>query len=448
MQRDVRKIWLAIKRHWYLAWPLILANIATPLLALSDVAIAGHLTEAKYLASVTIGAELITFIFWIFGFFRMGTTGLISQAAGEKNELKKAQIFSNSILMALVTGIIVAVIALFLKTIFVQSLSENSKLNDLIETYFSIRLLATPAVLMTYVIYGWLIGNSHTKIAVILTFTVNMLNILLNIYFAIFLELNSNGIALGTLIAEWFGLFFGLSCIIYITKKNPLKSLYDFNKRTLIVLARINGPLFLRTIVLKIVFVSFTLESIKLGIDLAAAIGVFLIILSSVAHCIDGFSFASEIEAGNSIGSMSFENFIYSLWAGAIWTFVSIIFFNILLLSFGSSLINLLTSHSKVANSAISLIPILCLFLVVAAPSYWLDGVFIGLTRVKDMCLTVILATLIGWYGSMFLVGTETLNGLLFTFFSFGTLRTVLLFLRLKTAIKSFKHRFSSHLNL
>ena len=69
MQRDVRKIWLAIKRHWYLAWPLILANIATPLLALSDVAIAGHLTEAKYLASVTIGAELITFIFWIFGLF-------------------------------------------------------------------------------------------------------------------------------------------------------------------------------------------------------------------------------------------------------------------------------------------------------------------------------------------------------------------------------------------
>ncbi|MDX1319559.1 MAG: MATE family efflux transporter, partial [Oceanospirillum sp.] len=63
------------KQIFALSLPIIISNISVPLLGLVDTAVVGHLSDASYLAGVTLGATLFSFLFWGFGFLRMGTTG-------------------------------------------------------------------------------------------------------------------------------------------------------------------------------------------------------------------------------------------------------------------------------------------------------------------------------------------------------------------------------------
>ena len=425
---------IAVQHHWQLAWPLIIANCTTPLLGLADAAIAGHLDSAKYLAAVTVGAELITLLFWSCGFLRMGTTGLVAQAQGRGDTQEGLQILGNALLMGFVLGCGLTVLGLLSIDWVLAYAKPDENIQPILTSYLTIRMFSAPATLMSYAIAGWLLGCGKTRMAVIIALLTNSVNIVFNYSFAIGLGLNSDGIAIGTVTAEVLGLLFGIYLLIKLQGAAVLRYLIEFHRQVLKRLLVVNAPLMIRTLALEIVFVCLTVFAARIGVDEAAAVGLILVLLSTAAFALDGFAFASEIEAGQSMGAKDRPRFRRGLQAGWQLTLFSALIFIVLIGIFKQPVLTALTPHQNVVNLTLMYIPHLQLLLAILAIAYWLDGVFIGLTRVMDMCIMMILATSLGWFGGLAIMGTSDINSLMKAFILFAAIRSVGLFCRLPAA--------------
>jgi MATE family multidrug resistance protein len=428
-----------VTRLWHLAWPLIIANIATPLLGLADAAIAGHLDQAYYLAAVTVGAELLVIFFGTFSFLRMGTTGLVAQAVGSDDQAHSFRIVANAVLLAFGIGSLLLVAGAQAIDPLLEFAKPTAEMTDPLQEYLEVRLWGAPANLTLIALTGWFIGQGLTRIALYLSVGINILNIVCNYLLAIELQLNSYGIALGTVISEYAGVVIaGYILWRKFTRSNIVIDSIQASGLWL-RLVKINTPLMLRTILLHSVFVTLSVFAARLGVEEAAAIGLILVLLATAAYALDGFAYASEIEAGQALGERRFKRFTDSLWAGAILsvasTTVIVVFANL----FHSQLFHALTDFQNVVTEANALMPWFTWILFALCWSYWLDGVFIGLTKTLDMCIAMCLATIFGWIGSLWLIGTQTLDQLMASFLIFSIVRTISLGSRLPAIIEEIK---------
>jgi len=426
-------------RLWHLAWPLIIANIATPLLGLADAAIAGHLDQAYYLAAVTVGAELLVIFFGTFSFLRMGTTGLGAQAVGSNDQAHSFRIVANAVLLALAIGSLLLIAGAQAIDPLLEFANPTLEMTDPLREYLEVRLWGGPANLTLISLTGWFIGQGLTRIALYLSVGINILNIVCNYLLAIELQLNSYGIALGTVISEYAGVV--IAGAVLWRKFTLSKVVIDSIQASglWVQLVKINTPLMLRTILLHSVFVALSVFAARLGVKEAAAIGLILVLLATAAYALDGFAYASEIEAGQALGERQFERFADSLRAGAILSFAStaviVLFANV----FHSQLFHALTDFQDVVTEANTLMTWFTWILFALCGSYWLDGVFIGLTKTLDMCLAMGLATVFGWIGSLWFIGTHSLDQLMTAFLIFSIIRTISLGSRLPAIIGEIK---------
>ena len=305
-----------IRRLWRLALPLIIANISTPILGLADAAISGHLDHAYYLAAVTIGAELLVVFFGAFSFLRMGTTGMVAQAVGAKDHSLSFSILSHAITLATIIGLGLLVLGSQATAPLLELAQAPAEMHRPLEEYLETRLWGAPANLSLLVLTGWFVGKGHTQIALYLAITINLLNICLNYTLAIGYQMNSFGIALGTVISEYVGLIVAFT-ILALGLRNMRRPLKQTWQPALVVkLIKVNLPLMIRTIALHGVFVSLSVFAARLGTVEAASVGLILVLLATAAYALDGFAYAAEIEAGQSLGERHFNRFIDSLKGG------------------------------------------------------------------------------------------------------------------------------------
>jgi len=429
-----------VRRLWHLAWPLIIANIATPLLGLADAAIAGHLDQAYYLAAVTVGTELLVIFFGTFSFLRMGTTGLVAQAVGSNDQAHAFRIVANSVLLALGIGILLLLLGAQAIDPLLQFAEPSAEMTDPLQEYLAIRLWGAPANLTLIALTGWFIGQGLTRVALYLSVGINALNIVCNYLLAIELQLNSYGIALGTVISEYAG---AVIASYVLWRKFTLSRVVIPSIQASglwLQLVKINTPLMLRTILLHSVFVTLSVFAARLGVQEAAAIGLILVLLATAAYALDGFAYASEIEAGQALGERQFIRFKESLWAGAILSLISTAIIVLIANLFHSQLFQTLTNFQNVVAEANALMTWFTWILLALCWSYWLDGVFIGVTKTIDMCLAMFIATAFGWYGSLWLIGTNSLDQLMAGFLIFSAIRTITLAVRLPAVIFELKH--------
>jgi MATE family multidrug resistance protein len=428
-----------VNRLWHLAWPLIIANIATPLLGLADAAIAGHLDQAYYLAAVTVGAELLVIFFGTFSFLRMGTTGLVAQAVGSNDQAHSFRIVANAVLLALAIGCLLLLAGAQAIDPLLKFAKPTLEMTEPLQEYLKVRLWGAPANLTLIALTGWFIGQGLTRIALYLSVGINILNIVCNYLLAIELQLNSYGIALGTVISEYTGVL--IAGVVLWRKFTLSKVVIGSIKASglWVQLVKINTPLMLRTILLHSVFVTLSVFAARLGVEEAAAIGLILVLLATAAYALDGFAYASEIEAGQALGERQFERFTDSLRAGAVLSIAStaviVLFTNV----FHSQLFHALTDFQDVVTEANSLMTWFTWILFALCGSYWLDGVFIGLTKTLDMCLTMCFATVFGWIGSLWFIGTHSLDQLMAAFLIFSIIRTISLGSRLPAIIEEIR---------
>ncbi|WP_163836195.1 MATE family efflux transporter [Spartinivicinus ruber] len=410
---------------WAIAWPMMLANITTPLLGLVDAAVLGHLPEAYYLGAVAIGSAIFSFIFWSFGFLRMGTTGIVAQAFGENNYVAIQQCFYQSIIIALVIGTVVIICQSAIFWLGCLFFDPPSQVNSELRIYYEIRIWSAPAVLINFTLIGWLIGVQRTRLPLLLTVIAHSTNIVLDILLVMVFKLNTAGVAIATITADYLTLFIGLLCCSKVlnTLGQPLFTTISIKGIKQLIL--INKDLFFRSLCLLLCFAFFTAQGSRQGEQILAANALLINFLLIISNGLDGFAHAAEALVGKAIGEKKLNHLQAAIKSTGIWSLVGSIFFMILFWLLGKQIIFALTNIESVRELAITYLPWLIWLPLVTVWSYWLDGVFIGSVRTDLMMYTVLGSCLLIYLPVWWFTRQFDNTGLWLAFFSFLAARSL-----------------------
>lgn len=388
---------------------MIIANISTPLLGLVDTAVMGHLASADYLAAIALGSTIFTFLFWGFGFLRMATTGLIAQASGNNNHESYASILVQGLQLACLIAASLLILQTPIKQFAFYILESTPDVINHAQTYFDIRIWSAPAILVNYVFLGYLIGKAETRKALLLVLVVNIINIILDLYFVNILRMKADGVALASVFAEYVGLVAGLFLIysndISLRKllNNSLKLSTLKDKKWL----SLNGNIFVRTLCLISSFAFFTAQGAKQGETILAANALLLNFITFMAFVLDGFANAIEIITGKAIGANNQIMLRRGLLLGSFWAVIFACLFSLIYFLYGADIISLLTTIPDVVATASIYLNWLVVIPIIAVWSYIFDGLFIGATRSTEMRNTMLFASIFCylpvWYNTQFM---------------------------------------------
>lgn len=389
---------------WRLAGPMILSNLTIPVLGMVDTAVVGHLSSPHYLGAVAIGGLMFSFVYWAFGFLRMGTTGQIAQAHGrlDHNEIRSG--FARAGLLALILSVLIIALQLPIQVLAMAVLEASVEVEAYASEYFYIRVWGAPATLFTYVLIGWFLGMQNAHGPLYLLLIINLTNIVLDLLFVWGLGMDVDGVALASVISEYIGVGVGVWLVQRELRLYPgqwLKHhIFDTAKlRSMLVL---NHNIFIRTLCLIFSFAFFTAQGAKHGDIILAANAVLLNFQAFMAYGLDGFANAAEALVGKAVGQKNRQDFKQAVHTAAVWSAGVAVFFTLLYLLLGVQLINLLTDIEDVRNMAYLFLPWLVISPLLSVWSYLFDGIFIGATRSAEMRNTMLIATFLcylpAWY--------------------------------------------------
>ena len=413
---------------------MILGNISIPVLGMVDTAVMGHLDSAHYLGGVAIGSVIFSFLFWAFGFLRMSTTGLTAQAFGQQNN----HLLEKTLLKAVISCIAIASIILLSKnlisSIAFELMETSAAVQQQARVYFDIRIWSTPAILVNYVMLGWFIGKQAARHALILVLTVTLSNMLLDVVFVYGMGMTVDGVALASVIAEYLGLTVGL----YLLSKHSINpSIFRYLKRGEIDFfdaewLKLNGNIFIRTLLLLFSFAFFTAQSGKAGDVILAANSVLLNFLTLIAFLLDGFANATEVFSGKAAGNKDKKALKRALVLNGYWSLIVACLFSGIYWLFGKQIILLMTSIDEVIIVAEQYLIWLIIMPMVGVWAYLFDGLFIGTTRSKEMRNSMFIATLACYLPAWYLLQPLGNHGLWLALLIFLAARGILQSLYLK----------------
>lgn len=402
------------RQVWQIAGPMIIANITTPLLGLVDTAMVGHLSSAHYLGAVAIGSMIFTFVFWGFGFLRMSTTGLTSQAYGENDPHKMQAILMQSAWLALLIAVLLLLFQTPIIRMALQLIDSSHEVEHYAAIYFNIRIWSAPATLLNYAILGWLIGREASRAALLMVLVINIINIVLDALFVLGFGMNVDGVALASVIAEYGGLLMGILLLKHYGfskdsfRLSLTKQILQTSHRGL----QVHGNVMIRTFLLISCFALFTTQGARQGDTVLAANSVLLNFITFMAFVLDGFANATEVLTGKSIGRRSPEMLKSSLNITGFWSVLMAASFSLVYLLFGEKIIRALTSIDAVIDYADNYLVWVIIAPLLAVWSYLLDGVFIGATRSREMRNTMLFSALCCYLPAFYLLQVFGNHGL------------------------------------
>lgn len=375
------------KALWRLALPMIFSNITVPLLGLVDTAVIGHLDSSVYLGGVAIGATATSFLFMLLLFLRMSTTGLTAQAFGAKDPLRLARALVQPLILALAAGGIIVLLRAPLIALALHIVGGSDAVLEQAQRFLAIRWLSAPASLANLVLLGWLLGVQYARAPVILLVVGNLLNIILDFWLVIGLQMNVQGAALATVAAEYGTFILGLWLVWRVLvmrgiSLSLLKTAWRGNIRKLLAL---NRDIMLRSFLLQLCFGALTVFGARLGPEIVAVNAVLMTLLTFTAYALDGFSYAVEAHSGQAFGARE-SGQLRAVWRAACrQAGLVALAFALVYACFGESIIALLTSLPALRELAHHYIIWQVILPVVGVWCYLLDGMFIGATRGAEM---------------------------------------------------------------
>ncbi|MCM2131718.1 MATE family efflux transporter [Larsenimonas rhizosphaerae] len=416
----------ATQRVWGLAWPIILSNITVPLLGLVDTAVVGHLSDARYLAAVTLGATLFSFLFWGFGFLRMGTTGLTSQAHGRGDTKSLRHLLGQSLIIALILGLILIALSPLLITAGLDLLGGAPDTRELANGYAYIRICSAPAVLVNYALIGWFLGQQNSRVTLLIMVLTNSINIVLDLILVVGLDMTSNGVALASVVADYCACATGLWLAMRQLKRIPGTWSIELlsRLRAYAPLFHVNRHLFVRTMCLLSAMAFFTAQGARIDTTTLAANAILMQLVMMTSYGLDGFASAAEALVGEAAGkndkTLMSRHIVACTWFSILTATGAALLFWLA----GPWFISLMTDLAPVTATAVSFLPWLVVMPLVAVWSYLLDGVFIGLTdtrAMRDTMIIALMAYIACWYVTQSLANT----GLWLSFTLFTAVRSL-----------------------
>ena len=377
---------LTHKRVLGVAIPIVLANATIPILGAVDTGVVGQMGLAVPIGAVGIGAIIISAIYWLFGFLRMGTTGLTAQAIGSNDHSETSALLVRGILIGLGAGLVLIMTQIPLFSAALGIAPASFEVESLAQEYLKIRVYSAPAAIAIFGITGWLIANERTRAVLVLMLLINSINIVLDFVFVLRLGWGVEGVAFATLIAEWSGLFFGLWLARKGFKNGYWKNWSQiFDRARLTKMAKVNSDILIRSVLLEIAFVSFLFLGSSFDDATLAANQVLIQFLNITAYAMDGFAFAAEALVGKALGAKNRLIFRRSAVMTSQWGFGSVVVMALAFYIFGNTIINVMTTAEDVRAVSYEYLPWMVLAPLVGAAAWMLDGIFIGATRTADM---------------------------------------------------------------
>lgn len=416
------------RRAWTLAWPLMLSNLTTPLMGLADTAMLGHLSSPFYLAAAAIGANVLTFSLWMFGFLRMGTTSLTGQALGAHQPRQVKLLLYRGLFLGAALGLALIVLQFMLLPQILKLMTPDVYVRELALSYCLIRLLAAPAVLMTYAALGWFIGLQQSRIPLLITVVINLLNLVLDWWLIMVLGWGSDGAAIASACAEYAGLALVIVLVVRQLRRSGKTSpapVRNWVTSGWLPLLRINSDLFIRTASLLAVFSFFTAQGAHLGPAIVAANAILLQLLLLASHGLDGYAHAAEAMVAKTIGQRDLSAFRQaSLTTGIASAFLAILL-TLVFVIIKAPLITLITNIPDVQQILRSHYIWLALLPLVSVWSYLFDGIFIGAGHTRTLRNWMLAAVMLVFLPVWWLTQPWQNHGLWLSFLLFNLARGV-----------------------
>lgn len=408
-------------KTWALAWPMMLSNISVPLLGLIDTAILGHLDSPQYLAAVALGASLISIVFSSLNFLRMGTTGLSAQSFHQHPQAQR--LLMQGLLLALVLALFIWVFKPWIATAGLYLMAVPDNLHPLAESYTHIRLWGAPAVLLTYVIIGWSIGQQNSSLALICLTLVSITNIVLDYVLIHQWGMKSDGAAYATLIAEYAGLITAICLLKYYFPWLQFGSPQLLSG--IMRLLTLNRDLFIRSLCLLFVFAFFHAQGAQLGETVLAANAILMQLVLFQSYLLDGFANATEALIGHA--TQQLQRYRQVLKATAACSFVTALVLCLAYLIAEPWLIRGFTQQQAVITAANQQLWWVIVLPLVSVWGYWLDGVAVGLTASKAMRNCLLISTWLVFIPCWWWFQSSGNTALWLAFFVFSISRAVML---------------------
>lgn len=361
--------------------PIILANMAVPILGLVDTAVIGHTGDASDLGAIALGSMVFNFVYWAFGFLRMGTTSFTAQAAGAGNCGEARAAYCRALMLGAAIGCILLLFQYPLITGTLWLLDGSDQVEADVKTYWDIRIWAAPATLATYAVMGTLIGLGKTRQLLALQLCLNGINFVLDVVFVVGLDWGVSGIAAGTVIAEWTCALVGLWMVNHHLRESG-KPFWNwralFDRTALGKILTVNADIMWRTLFLLSGFAFFTNQSAQFGDSVLAANHLLLQFISFSAFFLDGFAFAVESLVGKATGARDRNRFDQVVQISTQLAAITAFGLMVLIYLAGKIVIANLTSIVTVQQAAVTYLPYAAVYVLVSFAAFQLDGIFIG----------------------------------------------------------------------
>ncbi len=387
---------LTHRRVLTIALPIVLSNATVPILGAVDTGVIGQLGEAAPIGAVGIGAIILSGLYWIFGFLRMGTTGLAAQAIGRDDAVEVRALLLRALLFAGGAGAVIILLQSLLFSAAFMLAPASDEVESLAREYLSIRVWSAPAAIAVYGMTGWLIAQERTRAVLVLQVAMNGLNILLDFVFVLGLGLSVGGVAAATVIAEWSGVLLGLWFAREVfTPKGWADPAVLFARDKLGQMWRVNGDILIRSVLLQGIFISFLFLASDFGDVTLAANQVLLQFLYITSYGLDGFAFAAETLVGQALGQQNRQRLRRAALLSAFWAGLTGLMLAIGFAVLGGWIVDIMTTADAVRAAARAYLPWMIAAPLVGFAAWILDGIFIGATRTRDMRNMMLVSTVI-----------------------------------------------------
>jgi multidrug resistance protein, MATE family len=414
-----------------LSIPIFFANLAVPLVGIIDTALMGNLGNLSYLSATAVAANLFSMIFWSFGFLRMGTVGMVSQAHGRDDYSEILDIVIRNLIFVLLISIIIILLQNYILSLSLKIFDLSDATRNLYKQYFQIRVYSAPGELTLYIITGLFIGLQKTKTSSFAVGFFSILNILISIVLVTKFDLNIKGVAYGTLFSALItSTVFLIYMFYYLSKytKITVKLTQILNFKKIKDIFNINLNIFIRTILLTFSFLWFTYLGTQIGEDYVAANAILINLVFLSAFILDAYAFSTEGIVGYSLGKKDLNlfkkiiknSFILSSITGLI---ISILFFFI-----HNSVINLMSDISEIRMLSSSYVIWLIILPIISSFCYQFDGIFIGASQTLELRNAMIFSVLCYLIISVLLTKFLFNNGIWISLCVFMILRAISLF--------------------
>lgn len=386
------------RRILNIAIPSIVSNITVPLLGLVDMAISGHMGDAVYIGAVAVGSMIFNVIYWLFGFLRMGTSGMTSQSLGRRDLDGVAMLLMRSMGVALLIGFTIVVLQYPIGRLALMLTGATADISSEAWVYFRICVWGAPAMLCLYGLTGWYIGMQNTRLPMFISILQNVVNIAASFTFVYVMGMKVEGVALGTLVAQYAGLVVSLALCTY-TYGNRLFGRIRwrdiFEQSELSRFFTVNRDIFLRTLFLVMVNLFFTSFGSRQGTLMLSANTLLLTLFTLTSFFLDGLAYAAEALGGKYCGAADRKTFSTLTRRLFLWGIIVAIVFTLVFAFGGKPLLHLLTSEHDVISTALPYLPWAVAIPIAGVTAFLLDGLFIGLTATRPMLWSTALAAIV-----------------------------------------------------